>query len=180
MIFQEPEIAICGNGVVEDGEECDCGWEEDCLEECCWPQRTKYTSNQLPCTLRPAKQCSPSQGPCCDRDCTFNVGNMCREDNGCRDQSYCNGHGTHCPASFLKPNKTVCNEEFVCFQGVMYTIALICFMGFILRNVQDLYVWPMGWSHVNVCKGQTIPQQKPVNSAAKNQEKISLACHLLI
>eukprot|EP00090_Calanus_glacialis_P004073 TRINITY_DN13020_c0_g1_i1.p1 TRINITY_DN13020_c0_g1~~TRINITY_DN13020_c0_g1_i1.p1 ORF type:complete len:1584 (-),score=357.76 TRINITY_DN13020_c0_g1_i1:90-4673(-) len=115
--FNEPEIAICGNGVVEDGEECDCGWEEDCLEDCCWPQRTKYSSNQLPCTLRPAKQCSPSQGPCCDRDCSFNIGNKCRDDNGCRDQSYCNGQGTHCPPSQLKPNKTVCNEEFVCFQG---------------------------------------------------------------
>jgi len=115
--FNEPEIAICGNGVVEDGEECDCGWEEDCIEDCCWPQRTKYSSNQLPCTLRPAKQCSPSQGPCCDRDCSFNIGNKCRDDNGCRDQSYCNGQGTHCPPSQLKPNKTVCNEEFVCFQG---------------------------------------------------------------
>ncbi len=42
----------------------------------------------------------------------------CREDNGCRDDSYCNGSGTACPPSILKPNKTVCNEEFVCFQGV--------------------------------------------------------------
>ena len=152
------------------------------------PQRTKYSSAQLPCTLRPSKQCSPSQvlhqytnnntntytntntntntstntitntntntktntntntntstnnftnindiknnkyplpipiphinpqGPCCDRDCRFNVGNQCREDNGCRDESYCDGRGTGCPPSILKPNKTVCNEEFVCFQ----------------------------------------------------------------
>ncbi len=40
-------MAICGNGVVEEGEECDCGWEEDCLEDCCWPQRTKYSINQV-------------------------------------------------------------------------------------------------------------------------------------
>ena len=57
----EPQVALCGNGVLEDGEECDCGWEEDCQEECCWPQRTKYTKNQLPCTLRPNRKCSPSQ-----------------------------------------------------------------------------------------------------------------------
>lgn len=29
--FQEPQEAICGNEVVEPGEECDCGWEEDCV-----------------------------------------------------------------------------------------------------------------------------------------------------
>lgn len=115
--FKEPQQALCGNGVVEEGEECDCGWEEDCAEDCCWPQRTKYSSHQLPCTLRPAKQCSPSQGPCCDKSCTFNIGDLCREDNGCRDQSYCDGSGTSCPSSILKPNKTVCNEEFVCFLG---------------------------------------------------------------
>ena len=38
--FTEPQAALCGNGVVEEGEECDCGWEEDCEESCCWPQRT--------------------------------------------------------------------------------------------------------------------------------------------
>ena len=45
------------------------------------------------------------------------MGALCREDNGCRDQSYCDGRGTHCPPSIMKPNKTVCNQEFVCFQG---------------------------------------------------------------
>ena len=54
-------MALCGNGVVEEGEECDCGWEEDCEEECCWPQRTNYPPGEKPCTLRPQKLCSPTQ-----------------------------------------------------------------------------------------------------------------------
>ena len=60
-IILEPKMALCGNGVVEEGEECDCGWEEDCEEECCWPQRTDYPKGQKPCTLRPNKPCSPTQ-----------------------------------------------------------------------------------------------------------------------
>ena len=57
----EPKEALCGNGVVEEGEECDCGWEEDCEEECCWPQTSKPRPGQTPCTLRPNKVCSPTQ-----------------------------------------------------------------------------------------------------------------------
>ena len=74
-----------------------------------------------------------SQGPCCDRDCRFNVGNQCREDNGCRDESYCDGRGTACPPSILKPNKTVCNEEFVCFQVTVVTMIIFVLMMMLLR-----------------------------------------------
>ena len=59
--FREPKMALCGNGVVEEGEECDCGWEEDCEEQCCWPQRTEFGEDEKPCTLRPGKACSPTQ-----------------------------------------------------------------------------------------------------------------------
>jgi hypothetical protein len=68
------------------------------------------------------------QGPCCARQCSFQVGNKCREDNGCRDESYCNGRGTACPASQLKPNRTVCHDEFVCFLGVsQFFLKLVAF-----------------------------------------------------
>lgn len=59
--FTEPQKAICGNGVVEIGEECDCGWEEDCDEPCCFPMKNNPKKYQTPCTLRPNKVCSPSQ-----------------------------------------------------------------------------------------------------------------------
>uniref|UniRef100_A0A0K8SE87 ADAM10 endopeptidase n=4 Tax=Lygus hesperus TaxID=30085 RepID=A0A0K8SE87_LYGHE len=115
--FTEPQAAICGNGVVEAGEQCDCGWEEDCKEDCCYPQRRHPPPDQPPCHLTPHSMCSPSQGPCCTAECGLKFGDKCRDDNGCRDSSYCDGRGPHCPPSINKPNKTVCNEEFVCFMG---------------------------------------------------------------
>ena len=48
---------LCGNGVIDDNEDCDCGYEEQCrsLEPnlCC-----DWTT----CKLNPGKSCSPSQG----------------------------------------------------------------------------------------------------------------------
>ncbi|XP_001945603.2 disintegrin and metalloproteinase domain-containing protein 10 [Acyrthosiphon pisum] len=115
--FTEPQTSICGNGVVEPGEECDCGWEEDCKDACCFPQRRYSPPEEPPCRLTAKSVCSPSQGPCCTNDCNLKIGELCRNDNGCRDASYCNGMTPTCPASINKPNKTVCNEEFVCYMG---------------------------------------------------------------
>ncbi|KAF7263068.1 hypothetical protein GWI33_003647, partial [Rhynchophorus ferrugineus] len=59
--FTEPKAAICGNGVVEEGEECDCGWEEDCRDQCCFPMRRYPPVDEPPCRLTPRSLCSPSQ-----------------------------------------------------------------------------------------------------------------------
>ncbi|KOX76103.1 Disintegrin and metalloproteinase domain-containing protein 10 [Melipona quadrifasciata] len=154
---KKPQNAICGNGVVEDGEECDCGWEEDCNDPCCHPQRLHHAPHEVPCRLADGAVCSPSQlipsqgardtrnmcfmteycdemkflkldqniilliqpcnGPCCTSGCTLRNGDKCRDDNGCRDASFCDGRGPQCPPSINKPNKTICNEEFVCYMG---------------------------------------------------------------
>lgn len=115
--FTEPKASLCGNGVVEEGEECDCGWEEDCSDQCCYPQRRYATPDEPPCHLTPGSMCSPSQGPCCTSNCRVKFGDKCRDDNGCRDESFCNGREPQCPPSVNKPNKTICNKEFVCFMG---------------------------------------------------------------
>ncbi|XP_057330460.1 disintegrin and metalloproteinase domain-containing protein 10-like [Microplitis mediator] len=115
--FAEHQIAICGNGVVEEGEECDCGWEEDCNDPCCHPQRLHHAPFEIPCRLTEDAVCSPSQGPCCTNGCSLRSGTKCRDDNGCRDASFCDGRGPQCPPSVNKPNKTICNDEFVCFMG---------------------------------------------------------------
>ncbi len=48
--------AICGNAVVEEGEECDCGWEDECTEQCCHPQ-VSVGGEGTPCTLRKDARC---------------------------------------------------------------------------------------------------------------------------
>ncbi|OAD56554.1 Disintegrin and metalloproteinase domain-containing protein 10 [Eufriesea mexicana] len=115
--FTEPQVSLCGNGVIEEGEECDCGWEEDCRDSCCFPQRRYPPAGETPCTLTPGSICSPSQGPCCTAECNLRFGDKCRDDNGCRDASFCDGRSPYCPPSINKPNKTICNREFVCFMG---------------------------------------------------------------
>uniref|UniRef100_A0A3B3BX41 ADAM metallopeptidase domain 12 n=1 Tax=Oryzias melastigma TaxID=30732 RepID=A0A3B3BX41_ORYME len=72
-----PEVKVlyggqkCGNGYVEEGEECDCG--EECLNPCC---------NASTCTLKGEAVCA--HGQCC-QDCQLKpAGTPCRESsNSC-------------------------------------------------------------------------------------------------
>ncbi|XP_015234460.1 PREDICTED: disintegrin and metalloproteinase domain-containing protein 10-like [Cyprinodon variegatus] len=107
---------ICGNGLVEPGEECDCGYSDQCRDQCC------YDANQPDkdkCKLKPNKVCSPSQGPCCTRECTYKGRNeKCREESECAHQGMCSGTGAQCPTSEPKANFTACHGETqVCLNG---------------------------------------------------------------
>ncbi|XP_075740530.1 disintegrin and metalloproteinase domain-containing protein 10-like [Rhipicephalus microplus] len=54
--FQEESGPVCGNGIVEGVEECDCGYSEsECHDPCCYARRNSV--NAKGCTLRPGKQC---------------------------------------------------------------------------------------------------------------------------
>ncbi|KAG7281004.1 hypothetical protein CRUP_016636 [Coryphaenoides rupestris] len=107
---------ICGNGLVEPGEECDCGYSDQCRDQCC------YDANQpdnKKCKLKPYKVCSPSQGPCCTPDCSYKGRNeKCREESECAHQGMCNGVTAQCPTSEPKANFTACHGDTqVCLNG---------------------------------------------------------------
>ncbi|GBP09961.1 Disintegrin and metalloproteinase domain-containing protein 10 homolog [Eumeta japonica] len=120
--------AFCGNKIVEDGEECDCGYEEnECKDKCCYPrQLSSYdlekNATAKGCTRRIDTQCSPSQGPCCHpTSCHFVLASRnqtCREATECSHASFCSGRSAECPEPRPMANHTKCNNGTqLCISG---------------------------------------------------------------
>ncbi|XP_047360443.1 disintegrin and metalloproteinase domain-containing protein 10 isoform X3 [Vespa velutina] len=120
--------AFCGNKIVEAGEECDCGYDDDeCVDKCCYPRQVSEldkikNETAKGCSRKYGTQCSPSQGPCCSSDtCQFvplshNV--QCKAESDCSYNSTCNGKSSECPAPLPRANKTRCNEGTqLCING---------------------------------------------------------------
>ncbi|XP_060588771.1 disintegrin and metalloproteinase domain-containing protein 10-like isoform X3 [Ruditapes philippinarum] len=115
ICFTDSELPYCGNGIVDDGEECDCG--NDCetdLDNCC---HSNNATGGLRCTLKDGAKCSPSQGPCCDSNfCQFinrTQNFVCQNPKPCVDELFCHGeiYGAQCPP----PNKHQQREDgFIC------------------------------------------------------------------
>ncbi|XP_064595788.1 disintegrin and metalloproteinase domain-containing protein 10-like [Liolophura sinensis] len=83
--------SMCGNKVVEEGEECDCGWDDECTEQCCNPQSSD-SSGPKGCTLKPSAACSPSVGLCCTEQCSIvpaSEQKLCRAASSCQESAYC-------------------------------------------------------------------------------------------
>ena len=69
--FVNPKEPLCGNKIVEEGEECDCGNDNTCAEDCCIPANSdpsKKNPGQCSLRVKGGYVCSPSQGwLICDR-----------------------------------------------------------------------------------------------------------------
>ena len=97
--------AQCGNGIVEHGEECDCGGEESCANNpCCDPATCKFTAGSV---------CDPGNEECCTSQCSFmNNGTVCRASTGaCDPQETCSGKSAGCPADISAPDGQSCGDN---------------------------------------------------------------------
>ncbi|XP_073972356.1 zinc-dependent metalloprotease kuz isoform X1 [Rhodnius prolixus] len=126
--FKASAGAFCGNKIVEDGEECDCGYDDvECKDKCCYPRIVSdedrlRNSSAKGCARRVNTQCSPSQGPCCmSEGCKFVPASYhvrCKPESECSWSSVCDGVSPVCPVPTPKANKTRCNEGTqLCLNG---------------------------------------------------------------
>uniref|UniRef100_A0ABM5EPT6 Disintegrin and metalloproteinase domain-containing protein 2-like n=1 Tax=Pogona vitticeps TaxID=103695 RepID=A0ABM5EPT6_9SAUR len=117
MAYKAP---FCGNRVVEEGEQCDCGTAQQCESSpCCEPD----------CTLKKGKECA--QGECCwPRTCRLKPkGTLCREspDEYCDLVEYCNGTSPVCTEDFYVQDGQLCEGETgVCMKGICQSPDLWC------------------------------------------------------
>ncbi|ELK24892.1 PREDICTED: disintegrin and metalloproteinase domain-containing protein 25 [Myotis davidii] len=99
-------LAWCGNSVVEEGEECDCGALHLCMKDpCC-------ESN---CTLSPGATCA--SGLCCRHCQIVRRGKFCRKkENDCDLPEWCNGTSHHCPEDVYVQNGMPCKGGGYCYE----------------------------------------------------------------
>ncbi|KAK4293306.1 hypothetical protein Pmani_033983, partial [Petrolisthes manimaculis] len=116
---QVSSLYHCGNGRVDEGEQCDCGTREECLriDPCCDP---------LTCRLKLEAECA--SGPCCDKCRLRKKGVLCRKaQTECDIPEYCNGLHGSCPMNIYKKTGNKCgNGKGYCFQGVCPTLNNQC------------------------------------------------------
>ncbi|XP_061216143.1 disintegrin and metalloproteinase domain-containing protein 19 isoform X1 [Neopsephotus bourkii] len=102
----------CGNGYLEEGEECDCGEVEECNNPCC-DART--------CSLKLGAECA--HGSCCHQCKLMSPGTICRERAGlCDLPEYCTGESPFCPSNSYQIDGAPCDGgKAYCYSGMCLT-----------------------------------------------------------
>uniref|UniRef100_A0A8C2S3W6 Disintegrin and metalloproteinase domain-containing protein 15 n=1 Tax=Capra hircus TaxID=9925 RepID=A0A8C2S3W6_CAPHI len=115
-----PSMAsVCGNMLVEPGEQCDCGFPGDCTDPCC---------DYFTCQLRPGAQCA-SDGLCCHNCQLRPAGWKCRPTRGdCDLPEFCPGdNSSQCPPDVSMGDGEPCaGGQAVCMQGRCASYAQQC------------------------------------------------------
>ena len=103
----------CGNGIVEAGEDCDCGGTANCGNNACCDATT--------CKFKNGAVCDPSNEDCCTNCQLSSVGTVCRASTGqCDPQETCSGTNATCPPDVSAPDGQSCgnaSQSLQCASG---------------------------------------------------------------
>ncbi|KAJ7785669.1 Metallo-peptidase family M12-domain-containing protein [Mycena metata] len=114
-------LQMCGNGIVEQGEDCDPG--EGVTSPCCNSATCKFTNNAV---------CDPDSSPCCTAQCGFAPSTqVCRpsKDAKCDIAETCTGNSSSCPVDAVVPNGQSCGpNNLACASGQCTSVSLQCQM----------------------------------------------------
>ncbi|EJD04481.1 uncharacterized protein FOMMEDRAFT_155615 [Fomitiporia mediterranea MF3/22] len=124
--LQDPSSAIktlslnmCGNGIVEEGEDCDPG--QNVTSSCC---------DSTTCKFKNGAQCDPASSPCCTGTCTFSPSSqVCRPavDASCDIAEMCTGTSADCPVDVFQPNGQSCGGNgLACANGQCTSLSQQC------------------------------------------------------
>ena len=106
---QTISLQMCGNGIVEQNEECDPGLGSN--STCC---------DQTICKFRSGAVCDPGSSACCTSQCQFApLTQVCRaaRDARCDTAETCTGSSAACPADVFAPNGRACGSGLACASG---------------------------------------------------------------
>ncbi|KAI8321915.1 zincin, partial [Martensiomyces pterosporus] len=96
--------AMCGNGIKETGEECDCGTSEQCKNDPCCDSST--------CKLKPGAQCADVNDLCCSQCKLKSNGSVCRPKySECDIEETCDGQSSDCPSDKHVSDGTSCGNS---------------------------------------------------------------------
>ncbi|KAI9258567.1 Metallo-peptidase family M12-domain-containing protein [Sporodiniella umbellata] len=100
-------LNTCGNGIREEGEECDTGGKQSA---CCDPKTCRLINNAV---------CEDSNEGCC-HECQLRPNtHVCRPSlSSCDESEYCTGHSALCPQDAHVPDGTGCSTDgLTCASG---------------------------------------------------------------
>ncbi|XP_048186945.1 disintegrin and metalloproteinase domain-containing protein 28 [Perognathus longimembris pacificus] len=110
-------VPVCGNQLVETGEDCDCGAPEECTNVCC---------DAKTCKIKAGLRCAA--GECCER-CQFKkAGAVCRAaKHECDLPEMCDGKSSHCTEDRFRVNGFPCGHgRGYCLMGRCPTLEQQC------------------------------------------------------
>ncbi|KAL4254484.1 Zinc metalloprotease [Abortiporus biennis] len=112
-------LQMCGNGIVEDGEDCDPG--SGTTSPCCDSTTCKFKSGAV---------CDPDSSSCCTTQCSFApTTQVCRpsKDSSCDTAEFCTGNSSSCPTDIFSPNGQSCGSNgLACANGVCTSLDEQC------------------------------------------------------